>query len=148
MEEEMEELYVEGLATRGGPDGVHAHLRDHREGTVLGPAGHRQETAAGQAETGENRDQATPALARPEQGRWLASVITGHQNYYAVPGNYQAVRDFRYQATRHWRHALSRRSQKGRITWDRMNRLARRWLPATRITHPFPEQRFAATHPW
>ena len=25
-------------------------------------------------------------LPVPEQGRWLASVITGHQAYYAVPG--------------------------------------------------------------
>jgi group II intron reverse transcriptase/maturase len=87
-------------------------------------------------------------LPLPEQGRWLASVVTGHQGYYAVPGNYQAVNDFRHEVTRHWRHALSRRSQKGRITWDRMDRIARRWLPRTRIRHPFPEQRFAATHPW
>lgn len=27
----------------------------------------------------------------PDQGRWLASVITGHMNYFAVPGNRQAV---------------------------------------------------------
>ena len=84
----------------------------------------------------------------PEQGKWLASVITGHQHYYAVPGNYQAVNAFRTQLTRHWHRALSRRSQKTRLTWDRMNRLARRWLPPTRITHPYPEQRFAASHPW
>ena len=87
-------------------------------------------------------------LPGPEQGRWLRQVVTGHQSYYAVPGNYQAVRFFRYEVTRHWRHALSRRSQKGRVTWDRMDRIARRYLPPTRITHPFPEQRFAATHPW
>jgi len=84
----------------------------------------------------------------PEQGRWLASVIAGHQNYYAVPGNYQAVSFFRYEVTRHWHHALKRRSQKHRLPWDRMHRLARRWLPRTRITQPYPEQRFAATHPW
>lgn len=87
-------------------------------------------------------------LPVPEQGRWLARVISGHQNYYAVPGNRQAVSFFRYEATRHWRHALKRRSQKSRMPWPRMNRLAKRWLPAVRTTHPFPEQRFAATHPW
>jgi RNA-directed DNA polymerase len=87
-------------------------------------------------------------LPIPEQGKWLASVITGHQNYYAVPGNYQAVSFFRYEVTRHWHHALKRRSQKHRLPWDRMNRLAKRWLPRTRITHPYPEQRFAASHPW
>ncbi len=87
-------------------------------------------------------------LPVPEQGRWLASVVTGHQAYYAVPGNYDAVHAFRTQVTRHWHHALRRRSQKTRLTWVRMNRLVTRWLPPTRIVHSFPEQRFAASHPW
>jgi RNA-directed DNA polymerase len=87
-------------------------------------------------------------LPVPDQGRRLASVIRGHQAYYAVPGNYDAVHAFRTQVTRHWHRALSRRSQKGHVTWTRMNRLVVRWLPPTRITHPFPEQRFAASHPW
>ena len=34
-----------------------------------------------------------------------------------------------------------------RINWARMGRLAQRWIPATRIMHPYPEQRFAASHP-
>jgi RNA-directed DNA polymerase len=87
-------------------------------------------------------------LPIPEQGRWLASVVRGHQAYYAVPGNYDAVHAFRTQVTRHWYQALRRRSQKTSITWARMNRFVARWLPPTRILHPFPEARFAATHPW
>ena len=87
-------------------------------------------------------------LPVPDQGRRIASMIRGHQAYYAVPGNYDAVHAFRTQVTRHWHAALSRRSQKGHVTWTRMNRLVIRWLPPTRTTHPFPEQRFAATHPW
>jgi RNA-directed DNA polymerase len=86
-------------------------------------------------------------LPVPEQGRWLASVIRGHEAYYAVPGNAEAVQAFRYHVTRHWRFALSRRSQKGRVTWERMSRLARRYLPTTRIRHPWPETRFAARYP-
>ncbi len=86
-------------------------------------------------------------LPVPEQGRWLASVIKGHEAYYAVPGNAEAVQAFRYHVTRHWRFALSRRSQKGRVTWERMSRLARRYLPTTRIRHPWPETRFAARYP-
>jgi RNA-directed DNA polymerase len=86
-------------------------------------------------------------LPVPAQGRWLASVVTGHQRYYAVPGNYDAADTFRSQAIRHWRFALSRRSQKGRITWDRMSRLASRYLPGTKIMHPWPSVRFAARHP-
>jgi RNA-directed DNA polymerase len=84
----------------------------------------------------------------PEQGRWLRSVVAGHQACYGVPGNYRAVHPFRTQVTRHWHHALRRRSQKTRLTRKRMNRLVTRWLPPTRITHPFPQARFAASHPW
>jgi len=84
--------------------------------------------------------------AVPDQGRWLASVINGHMNYYAVPGNGKAIRTFREEATRFWRMALRRRSQKTRLTWERMERLARRWLPKPRTVHPFPEQRFAARY--
>jgi RNA-directed DNA polymerase len=74
----------------------------------------------------------------PVQGRWLGSVVRGHVAYYAVPGNSQAVQAFRDQVTRHWMKALRRRSQRHRVTWERMHRLARRWLPPARTMHPFP----------
>jgi RNA-directed DNA polymerase len=80
----------------------------------------------------------------PQQGQWLASVVRGHGAYYAVPGNIDAVQAFRDQIIRHWCKALRRRSQKTRITWERMNRLAKRWLPPIRVMHPFPNVRFAA----
>jgi RNA-directed DNA polymerase len=81
----------------------------------------------------------------PEQGAWLRSVVQGHLAYYAVPGNIVAVAAFRTQVTRHWHKALQRRSQRTRLNWKRMNRLANRWLPPARVKHPFPEARFAAT---
>jgi group II intron reverse transcriptase/maturase len=80
----------------------------------------------------------------PEQGAWLRSVVQGHLVYYAVPGNTDTVAAFRTQVTRHWYMALRRRSQKTRLTWGRMNRLANRWLPPARVRHPFPAERFAA----
>ena len=80
----------------------------------------------------------------PEQGRWLASVVRGHCAYYAVPGNRKAVAAFRTQVTRHWHRALRRRSQRSRLDWKRMNRLATRWLPPARVVHPFPDVRFRA----
>jgi hypothetical protein len=86
-------------------------------------------------------------LPIPEQGRWLASVVRGHQAYYAVPGNSDAVNKFRTEVARHWYKALRRRSQRTRINWVRMNRVVTTWLPPTRILHPFREVRFAATHP-
>ncbi len=83
-------------------------------------------------------------LPVPKQGQWLASVLRGHYTYYAVPGNLRAVSTFRTQVTRHWLKALRRRSQRHRLNWERMNRLAARWLPPARILHPYPEARFAA----
>jgi group II intron reverse transcriptase/maturase len=80
----------------------------------------------------------------PVQGQWLRSVVQGHLAYYAVPGNTDAVASFRTQATRHWFKALRRRSQRTRLNWARMTRLANRWLPPARVKHPFPEVRFAA----
>ena len=81
----------------------------------------------------------------PVQGQWLAAVVRGHLAYYAVPGNTDAVAAFRTQATRHWFKALRRRSQRTRLNWTRMNRLATRWLPPARVRHPFPNVRFDAT---
>jgi group II intron reverse transcriptase/maturase len=81
----------------------------------------------------------------PGQGRWLASVVRGHLAYYAVPGNTDAVAAFRTQVTRLWFKALRRRSQRNRLNWTRMNRIATRWLPPARVMHPFPSERFYAT---
>jgi hypothetical protein len=79
----------------------------------------------------------------PEQGRWLASVVRGHCQYYGVPGNSKAIAAFRDQVTRHWHTALRRRGQKpGRLNWERMHRLAEHWLPPAKITHPWPDARF------
>jgi hypothetical protein len=83
----------------------------------------------------------------PVQGKWLRQVITGHFAYYAVPANGRALSAFRYYVTDLWRRTLRRRSQRGGFTWDRMTKLADDWLPQPRILHPWPQQRFAVTHP-
>jgi RNA-directed DNA polymerase len=48
---------------------------------------------------------------------------------------------FRFQVDRRWLRVLSRRSQKGRVLWDRMRRLIDRWLPPARVCHPYPLRR-------
>jgi RNA-directed DNA polymerase len=80
----------------------------------------------------------------PEQGRWLASVLRGHVNYYAVPGNIDSITAFRDQVRWYWIETLRRRSQRHRMTWDRYSRIERVWLPPARIVHPHPSVRFAA----
>lgn len=77
----------------------------------------------------------------PKQGAWLRSVILGHFRYYGVPMNGPALSEFRYQIVGVWKRALERRSQKARLTWERMYRLARNWLPYPRIYHLYPSQR-------
>ena len=74
-------------------------------------------------------------------GKWLASILRGHYNYYAVPLNYPALEAIYNRVVWMWKRGLSRRSHKARITWQRMWRLARRWLPHPRIVHPWPDQR-------
>jgi group II intron reverse transcriptase/maturase len=80
-----------------------------------------------------------------EQGQWLRSVVLGHNAYYAVPDNSKAITAFRNGVTRHWRRALTRRGQRGRVNWQRMRRIADHWLPIPRIVHPWPDERFDAT---
>lgn len=79
----------------------------------------------------------------PKVGRRLRTVVQGHFNYYAVPGNWQALAAFRRLVSRAWLHALRRRSQKGRrLSWARIARLLETWLPVPRILHPYPPARF------
>ena len=86
-------------------------------------------------------------LPIPEQGKWVKQVISGFFNYHAVPTNSAALSAFRYHVTVLWLRALRRRSQKDRMTWARMAKLAAEWLPKPRILHPWPSQRFAVKHP-
>jgi group II intron reverse transcriptase/maturase len=77
----------------------------------------------------------------PEVGKWLGLVVGGHIRYYGVPTNYSALSLFRFQVGWLWHRTLSRRSQNGRVLWDRMRRLIGRYLPPARICHPYPLRR-------
>jgi group II intron reverse transcriptase/maturase len=81
----------------------------------------------------------------PETGQWLTQSLRGHYAYYGVPRNSHALQGYRDAVTRAWHRVLSRRSEQGYVRWDRMTRLARRWLPLPRITHPYPDQRLCVT---
>lgn len=83
----------------------------------------------------------------PELGRWLAGVVRGYYNYYAIPGNISSLETFHTQVIRHWLKALRRRSQRHRMTWERFGRIADYWIPKPRILHPYPNVRFIAKHP-
>jgi len=82
-------------------------------------------------------------------GEWLQSVFRGWCQYYAVPGNYTRLRQFRDAIQVTWLRTLRRRSQRGRrLTWEKFSKLCKRWLPTPMILHPYPNVRFAGQHPW
>ena len=83
----------------------------------------------------------------PQTGEWLKAVVQGYFNYYAVPGNLDSLAVFRDRLLGLWWRTLRRRSQKHRLSWNRMLTLGQRWLPAPRVLHPYPAARFAASHP-
>jgi group II intron reverse transcriptase/maturase len=84
----------------------------------------------------------------PVLGKWLRSVIQGHFNYFAVPGNRKAIDRFRTEINRAWLFALRRRSQKSRnLMWDRIKRLIKTWIPTAKTQHPYPNQRLCVNYP-
>jgi group II intron reverse transcriptase/maturase len=80
-------------------------------------------------------------------GEWLQKVVQGYYQYHAVPGNMSQLSIFRHRACRLWREVLNRRSQRAELNWQRLTPLLERWIPFPRVLHPYPQARFAATHP-
>lgn len=78
--------------------------------------------------------------------KWLRSVLTGHMNYYSVPGNGKCISLFHYEVVRRWFKMLRRRSQRHDIVWEKFGPWVRRVLPKVRIVHPYPEMRFRAKY--
>ncbi len=82
-----------------------------------------------------------------EVGAWLRKAVLGYYQYHAVPGNSTQLRIFSRRVGRLWRSVLVRRSQRAQVRWGRLSPLLKRWIPQPRILHPYPDARFAATHP-
>ena len=85
--------------------------------------------------------------AIPQQGARLRQVVQGYFAYHAVPTNARRLSTFRHHVIKSWLRSLRRRSQKDSFSWARITRLAKHWLPPPRILHPWPDARFAVTHP-
>lgn len=66
----------------------------------------------------------------------LYRKLKGHYAYYGITGNVRALARFRYEVRRLWRKWLARRSWRGRMTWEKFDRLTRRYpLPQPRVVH-------------
>ncbi len=74
------------------------------------------------------------------QAWYLAAKLRGHFQYFGLRGNSRAISAFRHEALRRWHRWLSRRSQRGQLTWEAFNQLLRNHpLPPARLP-PRPKQ--------
>ena len=64
-----------------------------------------------------------------EQYGTLCSKLRGYYQYYGIRGNYKMLEVVYEQTERAWRYWLSRRSHKGRITWQKFIDSLREKLP-------------------
>ncbi len=71
-----------------------------------------------------------------EQWKKLCQKLRGHYAYYGVTGNGRMLRNFRHEARRAWRKWLSRRNRERKMTWEKFERLEKRYpLPLPKIYH-------------
>ncbi|MDP6493939.1 MAG: group II intron reverse transcriptase/maturase [Dehalococcoidia bacterium] len=74
-------------------------------------------------------------LPIPVQHAALVRRIQGHFNYFGVNGNSRSLSLVKYHAERAWYKWLCRRSQRGRLNWERFEDLLRDFpLPQPRIS--------------
>ncbi len=82
------------------------------------------------------RDWCKQKMHRPVREQWqaLSQKLRGHYGYYGVQGNSRAISRFAFQVYGAWRWCLNRRSQRARMSWERMKLLCARYpLPPPRI---------------
>jgi group II intron reverse transcriptase/maturase len=77
-------------------------------------------------------------LPLAEQQEQLGRKLSGHYGYFGVTGNFECLESFFRETLQRWRHWLSRRSQRGYVSWDHFKRLLGRYtLPKPRIVHSY-----------
>ena len=70
------------------------------------------------------------------QQKALVQKLRGHHSYYGITGNSDALARFHWMVRRIWHKWLGRRSQRGRMSWDRYQLLLDRYpLPPPRVVH-------------
>jgi RNA-directed DNA polymerase len=97
-----------------------------------------RKTAGSRFSRGLNAIRQWTRIHRHESVSWqhaqLVRKLLGHDNYYGVTGNHDALRRFHREVERAWRKWLDRRSHRARMDWDRFQQLLKRYpLPSPRV---------------
>ena len=127
--------------------GLHLHLRPQRaRGSFLLHRKSRRRPHAGEAQEIKEELRRRMHEPIPEQGGWLAQVVTGYFAYHAVPTNSRPSEPSGTSGEPLAANASAAQPERG-LMWERMASIADDWLPQPRILHPWPSQRFAVKHP-
>lgn len=71
-----------------------------------------------------------------EQQKRLSRMLLGHYSYYGITGNSASLRAFAHKVNRVWQKWLQRRTGMRKLTWEKFNRLLKRFpLPPARVVH-------------
>lgn len=68
----------------------------------------------------------------------INAILRGHFNYYGMPGNTRKLSVFWNLTMRYWRRRLTRRSQKGAVSWSEITELRKKYpwvLPRLKIRY-------------
>lgn len=73
---------------------------------------------------------------RREQQHYLTVMLRGFYQYFALHHCERKLRWIRYEILRQWKHALQRRGQRRRLSWERLGNGSWFELPFARNMHP------------
>ena len=73
-----------------------------------------------------------------QQHRKLIQVYRGLNQYYGIYGNIRCMMNLSYEVRKYWRKVLSRRSQNGRVNWEKYSKILKHYpIPRGRIVLPY-----------
>ena len=81
-----------------------------------------------------------------EQRERINVMLNGHYRYYGIGGNSYSIDHFHVFTIRYWRKALSSRSQKGNVSWDKLKKILKNFpLRQPKVYLPYTVMKNMAT---
>ena len=121
--------------------GLHLHLRqDSRRGKFQIKRKTRRDRMRAKLQDDQTGNATAHAPADPRQGNGCGRLSAATSTTTPCRPTVVHWHVFRHHVTDLWRRTLRRRSQKDRMTWERMTQLVDDWLPKPIILHPWPSE--------